>query len=122
MLREPLDALVERPLTEVLEVEERLGDLHPPGQRRLEQLVAVREVAVDGPQRDPGPGGHVLHRGLELALDEQCVHRVEDGVAVAVAPGPATVDVRVHRAAHGDTLTPQPRPRTGFELPAHDTD
>ena len=90
---EALDALPQRSGPEVVEAEERLGHLHAPDQRGLEELVAIGEVAVDRPQRDPGLERDVLDRGEPVPLHEQLVNRVQDGVGVAVAPRRTAVEL-----------------------------
>ncbi len=92
MLGEALDPLPQGPFPDALELEERLGDLHPPTQGSLQEFVAIGEVSVDRPQRHTGPQRDVLHRREHVSLHEQLVNRVQYGVGVAMAPRRTTVE------------------------------
>ena len=104
--------------------------LRPLFEQRDEHLVLVREVVVDGADRDARALGDVLDaRAVEAALGEHGLGRVEDGVAEEgarlVAATRQPVGARVHRmnpdsssrvARKGGELTGQTRRST--QLPA----
>ena len=72
--------------------EHALDQADPALDRHPQQRLGVLEVAVDRPQRDPRPGGHLLDRRGEVPLHEHLVDGVEDRLAVAVAAGGPAVE------------------------------
>ena len=81
----------------------RVEHLDPVHQRRGEQVVLAREVAVDGAHGDVGAGRHVAHlHRFVAALEPQCHRRVDD----ALAPGLLRASERAgHRLLHSDSVS-----------------
>ena len=88
---EALDARRDRPVAERVDHEQRLHAFEVAVDRGADQVAAIGEVAVHGPQRDPGAARDLLGRRAEVAFGEQLEHGVERGHAIAVAAGGAAV-------------------------------
>ena len=91
LLHEASDAVRERRLGRHVELGHRQQALVLAGDGHAHQVVEVVEVAEQRPRRQTGALGDLVGRRVEVALAVEREHRVDDGQAVAVAAGMATV-------------------------------
>ena len=112
--------------------QQRQGTLVGVEDGREQEVLAALEVAVQGPLRDPGPGGHLLHpRRFDAVLLADLVGRVEDPRALVVRAG-RHGDSRVSGAriltgqysidSRGEVKTRIPSPRLAPEPPKKEGD
>ncbi len=96
-LDEAGDPGVERPVTQIRDVEDREIVAHQPTQRRQHELGAILEVPVHGSIRHRGAFGDGLDGRFTqpVALACELDERIEHGVLVAVATSGSTVDHEV---------------------------
>ena len=95
-----VDTLVERAVTQILDVEDRPQLTHDASDRGQHQVGAIVEVAVDRAVRHTGARGDVLDRWFVDALVGQCDECVEDGVLVALPASGSPVHDQVGTGSH----------------------